>query len=186
VASLPPGTVGFRVLYGRSLLDRRPSVKTISFAPYPVALLLAACGGESVTNGETPERSSCQAASLPLEGNAEAPRLSDVFLDCTGSAVELLAVVTDSGGSDDLHNVPQVLRVHRSGACDEGVLEIADDIAVPDEVEAFGVVFEESALPDVYAAICGSERWPVDVELRDSSGHVSSGRVWATVTGNAP
>ena len=129
---------------------------------------------------------SCDAASLPLEGGDGAPRLTDLVLDCTASAVELLAIVSDSGGSDDLGDVPQVLRVHRSEACDAGVLEISDDVAASAEVEAFGIVFEKSELPALYATICSSERWPVNAELRDASGHVTTGRVWATVIGDTP
>jgi hypothetical protein len=155
-------------------------------APILIAILLVSCGGESEMNGVTPAAASCQAASLPLAGSAEAPSLSELFLDCTAEAVEAVAVVTDSSGSGDLGNVPQILRVHRSKACDAGVLEIADDVAASDEVEAFGIVFEKGELPTLYAMICSSERWAVDVELRDNSGNVASGRVWATVIGDAP
>jgi hypothetical protein len=161
-------------------------VKTPPIAALLIATSLAACGGESETNGAPPAAVSCQAASLPLEGSAEAPSLSELFLDCTADAVEALALVTDSSGSADLDDVTQRLRVHRSEACDAGVLEIADDVAASGKVEAFGIVFEKSELPTLYAMICSSERWPVDVELRDNSGNVASGRVGAAVMGDAP
>jgi hypothetical protein len=147
---------------------------------------LAACGGESETEPSMSETTSCQARPLPFAGHPDAPRLLDLYLDCTADAVELLAVIDDAEGDADLGNVPQVLRVHRAPSCDGGTLEIKDDVAVGAEVEAFGIVFDKKELPDVYAMICTAERWPVDVELRDTSENITSGRAWANVLGHAP
>lgn len=152
--------------------------------PILTSLSLAACGGDTEKNSGAPE-AGCEAVTLPLAGSGEAPSLTALRLDCTRLAVELLAIVSDSS-DEDLDDVEQIFRVHRSAECDGGVLEITDDVIGSGEVEAFGIVFEKSELPELYAEICGAERWPVDAELRDVSGNVTARTVWATVTRHEP
>jgi len=142
--------------------------------------IFAACGNDT-TQPPTDLYRNCVLEPLPLTGTAGAPVLTSAALECQGRFINLLATAVDPQGDADLQNVVQRIRVFEEPDCNSISREVTDDFVGSGVEESFGIVFEQGMDPAVFARICASSRWPIEVELFDVSGNTLRGRVLATV-----
>lgn len=123
----------------------------------------------------------CILRALPLTGTANAPVLTAAILECQGTLINMLATVVDPQGDADLLTVVQRIRVFETADCNAAFRDVTDDFAGSGLEESFGIVFEQSSDPAVFARICAASSWPIEVEFSDASGDSVSGQVLATV-----
>jgi hypothetical protein len=108
--------------------------------------------------------------------------VTDVSIELQRSdGVIVLATVTDPQGSDNLEDVPQIIKVFQDAGCQESPIVLQDDIAGSGMEESFGMAAPRSS--PLYANISGAESWPVELDFRDLDGNTTSGRVLARVVG---
>ncbi len=140
-------------------------------------VLVAACGDDSPTHRTDP----CNAVELPLSAAPDGPVITDAGLEVGPSVIAAVATATDPQGIDDFLNVLQTFRVFTAADCGGTAIVLQDDLAGSGVEETFGTVADMSVDPQLYQAIAGADRWPVELEFMDADGHVTSGRVLARV-----
>ncbi len=138
-------------------------------------------GGCDDNEGPKVLDTNCNLEQLPLSGEAGAPTLTVAVLECQGAYINLLATAVDPQGDADLQNIQQTIGVFLEPDCKSLPKELVDNLVGSGVEESFGIVFEESTDPDIFAAICASTHWPIEAHLTDAPGHVTVGRVLATV-----
>ena len=142
--------------------------------------VFAACSDDS-TQPPIDLYRNCLLGSIPLAGAVNAPVLTSAALECQGGFLNLLATAVDAQGDADLQNVVQRIRVFEESDCHSSFRQVSDDFVASGVEESFGVVFEQGIDPVVFARICASSRWPIEVELSDASGDTLRGQVLARV-----
>ncbi|TPW16640.1 MAG: hypothetical protein FD129_689 [bacterium] len=145
-----------------------------------VTLAVSACSDD---DGDDPSANACNTENLPLTDDADGPVLTEVTLECQGANINVLATITDPQGDDDLLQVIQRIIVHGRSDC-EGDLayEVVDDVAGSGLEESFGIALDRATNAALFDQICSVTEWPVQVQLYDASGNVTTGRVMARVT----
>jgi hypothetical protein len=141
-------------------------------------VLLAGCG-----SGSAIDATACGLRELPLRAGADAPVVERATLECQGSNVVALAVVSDPQGSADLSNVPQRLTVFLDRKCSAAAAPLVDDVVGSGVEESFGPALTGAEHAAAIAQLCASADWPVRLEVRDASGNAVTGTVRAAVTG---
>lgn len=138
---------------------------------------LLGCGEDAMGPTE-----GCVLDSLPLEGQANAPTVTDVALeDQGGQRIVLHVTATDPQGSANLIDVNQTVAVFRNTRCEGTPILLQDDLAGSGIEESFGTVTDATMDAALHAAIAGSQTWPVELNFRDGNGNAVSGRVAARV-----
>lgn len=144
-----------------------------------VALVMAlvACGD---SGGEPDSQDSCGAVDFPLTGEAEAPVVTDVALEVQpGEGIIVLATASDPQGSENIQQVPQIIRVFQDAQCDASPIVLQDDLAYSGVQESFGTAVP-SDMP-LFTTISQADSWPVAVDFRDIDENTTSGRLLARV-----
>ena len=139
---------------------------------------LISCGGDNVGPAGS---DSCNVASLPLDGEQNAPVITDVALEAqTGDGIVVLVTAADPQGSENLRDVLQIVRVFQDNRCDGSPIVVQDDLAYSGVQESFGVAvpFSNQAL---FNTIAASASWPVALDFTDANGNATSGRVMARI-----
>jgi hypothetical protein len=111
----------------------------------------------------------------------------DIQYECqTGACVHATAFVTDPQGLEDLDDVPQKLRLYQdstgTGVPEEHTFRVdAFTKGTYFGGDTYGDYFEGEAGAEVRAELCASTWWPAEVVATDKSGHVTAGKIRATV-----
>jgi len=145
-----------------------------------VALIVG--GLLSCSEDSTPSAAECVLDPLPLEGQVNAPTVTDVGLeDQGGEFIVLHVTASDPQGSADLIDVNQTVGVFRNTRCEGTPILLQDELAGSGIEESFGTVVDVTTDPELYSAIARAETWPVELNFRDIGGNAVSGRVAARV-----
>jgi hypothetical protein len=157
------------------ILSRRAQlIRNISSVLF---LSIVSCSDNAGTDGDD----SCQVADLPLTGESNAPVITDVALEPqTGEGIVVLATATDRQGSENLRDVPQIIRVFQDARCEGSPVVVQDDLAYSGVEESFGIAVSATNQA-LFTAIAAAESWPVEVDFRDIDDNSTSGRVLARV-----
>ena len=141
-------------------------------------LFPAACGGDDLSApGGVGE---CRSVELPLSGSSNAPLITEGALELRQrGGVFVLATVTDPQGSDNLSDVPQIIKVFQDSECRQSPIVVQNDVSGSGMEESFGNAVSRSS--PLFDAIAGAELWPVELDFRDIDGNRTSGRVLASV-----
>lgn len=124
---------------------------------------------------------SCQLVDLPLTGESNAPVVTDVALEPQpGEGIVVLATAADPQGSEDLRDVPQIIRVFQDARCETSPIVVQDDLTASGVEESFGIAVPATNQA-LFNAIAEAESWPVEVEFRDIDDNSTSARVLATI-----
>lgn len=119
---------------------------------------------------------------LPLRGAPDGPTVTSVVLEVQeGEGIVVLATATDPGGSADLQDVIQTVRVFRSEDCEGTSVTVRDDLSGSGVEESFGTAVDASTDATLFERIAAAGSWPVEVEFRDVDANTTSGRVAAAV-----
>ena len=138
---------------------------------------LISCGGDNVGPAGS---DSCNVASLPLDGEQNAPVITDVALEAqTGDGIVVLVTAADPQGSENLRDVLQIVRVFQDERCDGSPIVLQDDLAYSGVQESFGVAVPSNQA--LFNTIAAADSWPVAVEFSDVNGNATSGRVMARI-----
>lgn len=141
-------------------------------------LFLAACGGDELSSPDGVGE--CRIVELPLSGSSKAPLVTEVALELRQrGGVFVLATVTDPQGSDNLSDVPQIIKVFQDPACQQSPIVVQNDVDGSGMEESFGNAAPRASA--LYDAMAGAESWPVELDFRDLDGNRTSGRVLAQV-----
>ena len=139
-------------------------------------LSVVSCSDSAGTDGTD----SCQVADLPLTGESNAPVVTDVSLEVqAGEGIIVLATAADPQGSENLRDVPQIIRVFQDARCETSPI-VLDDLVSSGVEESFGIAVPATNQA-LFNAIAGAESWPVEVEFRDLDDNSTSARVLATI-----
>jgi hypothetical protein len=123
----------------------------------------------------------CQTVDLPVRGDRNAPLITEVALEVqTGEGIIVLVTASDPQGSENLQDVPQIVRVFQDARCVGSPIVLQDDLAYSGVEESFGTAVPRSN-GTLFAAIAASERWPVELDFRDNDGNSTSAQVLARV-----
>jgi hypothetical protein len=137
------------------------------------------CGDDTdPTNGG--DDGACQIEELPVQGSSNAPLVTDVALEVqNGGGIVLHATASDPQGTDDLRDVPQIIRVFQDVLCETSPIVMQDDLVASGVEETFGTAVAPGTA--LYATIAAAESWPVELEFRDADDNTSSAQVMARV-----
>ena len=139
---------------------------------------VVSCTGGS---GSTAVLDPCQVAALPVQGEPNAPTVTDVALELQPTVgVVLLATAIDPQGTDNLVGVLQTIGVFPDNDCEGSLIVVHDDLAGSGVEESFGTVIPASNQA-LFDGIAGATDWPVEIEFRDLDGHETSARVRARI-----
>jgi hypothetical protein len=137
---------------------------------------LVGCSDNTALSGND----TCDAVDFPLTGEANAPVVTDVALEVqAGEGIIALATASDPQGSENIQQVPQILRVFQDTRCDASPIVVQDDLAYSGVEESFGTVVQANQA--LFTTISQADSWPVAVEFRDIDENITSGRVLARV-----
>jgi hypothetical protein len=140
-------------------------------------LSVVSCSDNAATDGSD----SCQIVDLPLTGESNAPVVTDVALEPQpGEGIIVLATAADPQGSEDLRDVPQIIRVFQDARCETSPIVVQDDLTASGVEESFGIAVPATNQA-LFDAIAEAESWPVEVEFRDIDDNSTSARVLATI-----
>jgi hypothetical protein len=143
-----------------------------------LALFLVSCGEDNAgpVGGDT-----CNVEDLPLNGEQNAPVITDVALEVQpGTGIVVLVTAADPQGSENLQDVLQIVRVFQDARCDGSPIVLQDDLAYSGVEESFGTAVPSSN-QSLYNTIAVADTWPVAVEFSDANGNTTSGRVMARI-----
>jgi hypothetical protein len=141
-------------------------------------LSLISCGGDDA--GPAGD-DSCHATDLPLNGEQNAPVITDVALEAQpGDGIVVLVTAADPQGSQNLRDVLQIVRVFQDDRCDGSPIVVQDDVANSGVQESFGVAVPSSNQP-LFNTIAAADTWPVALDFSDANGNATSGRVMARI-----
>jgi hypothetical protein len=139
-----------------------------------------ACGDDSGPAGIGRD-GVCQPIDLPIRGERNAPLITDVALDVQmGAGIVVLVTATDPQGSENLQDVPQIVRVFQDAGCTGSPIVLQDDVANSGVEESFGVAVPTSD-GALFSAISAAETWPVELDFRDTDGNSTAAQVLARV-----
>lgn len=139
-----------------------------------------ACGDDSGPAGIGND-GVCQPLDLPVRGERNAPLITDVALEVQmGEGIVVLVTATDPQGSENLEDVPQIVRVYQDAGCASSPIVVQDDVAYSGVEESFGVAVPASD-GALFSAISASQTWPVELDFRDADGNSTSAQVLARV-----
>jgi len=156
-------------------------------ALFALALSLISCDDDGISgdgngSGASCYDGACATRDIPFSDAIDAPTLTDVTLECQSLSIVVLATATDPQGSSNLQDVIQTIGVFPNVECQGAQIIVQDDFAGSGVEESFGDAFLAAANQALYDQICACDSWPVQVQLEDADGNVTSGRVVARVT----
>jgi hypothetical protein len=152
----------------------------ISRLSVPLCLLCIACGDGSEPPGIGGD-GSCETVDLPVRGDRDAPLITDVALEVQmDEGIVVLVTASDPQGSENLQDVPQIVRVFQDAGCVGSPIVLQDDLAYSGVEESFGVAVPASD-GALFSAISAAESWPVELDFRDSDDNSTSAQVLARV-----
>jgi hypothetical protein len=153
---------------------RDPTIRKLSSVLF---LSIISCSDNAATGSDD----SCQVVDLPLTGEPNAPVITDVALEPqAGEGIVVLVTAADPQGSENLRDVPQIIRVFQDARCEGSPIVLQDDMAYSGVEESFGIAVAATNQP-LFSAIAAAESWPVEVEFRDIDDNSTSARVLAEV-----
>lgn len=152
------------------------TLKSRRFRLVWLCALATACDGDPSRPGNP-----CGTESLPLEGAPGAPRVTDVALEVQPDGIVVLVTAVDPQGNADLLDVVQSIGVFPDPGCDGATIVLEDDLAGSGVEESFGTAVSAAAAPALYDDIAAADRWPVELDFRDTAGNRTTGRVQARI-----
>jgi hypothetical protein len=145
-----------------------------------VLFLAAGCGDDTGPTDGAGD-GSCLIVDLPVRGDRDAPMITDVALEVQDEeGIVVLATATDPQGSENLRDIPQIIRVFQDARCVGSPIVLQDDLVASGVEESFGLAVTPSNGP-LFSAISAAPSWPVELDFTDADGNSTSGQVLARV-----
>lgn len=146
-----------------------------------ILLFVVSCGDDTGPDGVGGgSDGACELEELPVQGSSNAPLVTDVALEVQDQGgIVLHATASDPQGDDDLHDVPQIIRVFQDPLCETSPIVLQDDLVGSGVEETFGTAVERGTA--LYDAIAASETWPVEVDFTDANDNTTQAQVLARV-----
>jgi hypothetical protein len=106
--------------------------------------------------------------------------ITDVGLEVQNEGIVVLATATDPQGSENLRDIPQIIRVFQDARCEGSPIVLQDDLVASGVEESFGTAVPASNGP-LFSAISAAASWPVELDFADADGNSTSAQVLARV-----